>query len=308
MKYSLTYRDLFGCSDSSQVFDHLMATLTNSNTYWDYFVNWQKVRGNVKDLEIDLNTLNYLVGQPDVEAEFRRLLRRQPSIVRLIPVLIACRERSFRVLTNYTNGVLTFEDFDFHDRASITEKEIDQACRFASKTGLLDLFHRKTIKSVPDYVIGVEVGLDSNGRKNRGGTTMEAIVESLLKPICEQRGMSLMVQATAAKIRGQWGIVLQVDKSDRRFDFAVRSGRMLYLVETNFYGGSGSKLKATAGEYKSLFDYLSPQGHKLIWVTDGMGWESTRRPLEEAFNHLDYVLNLRMATSGLLAKILEESL
>ncbi len=308
MKYSYFYKELLGCDSPQKVFVYLSATLNNSITYWDYFVNWEKVLGNVRDLEIDLNTLNYLIGKEDIENEFKYLFKRHPSLIRLIPVLLACREKSFRILTDFTAGQFTYEDFDFGIIRQINEDEIDKVYRFVQNTGLLQLFTQKTIKNVVDYVIGVEVGLDSNGRKNRGGTTMEKIVEALLKPICARNRLDYMIQASADKIKNNWGINLRVDKSTRRFDFAIRYDNSLCLIETNYYGSGGSKLKATAGEYKALHDFLSADGHKFIWITDGAGWASTLKPLEETFNHIDCILNLDMVCKGILERLLKELL
>ena len=157
-------------------------------------------------------------------------------------------------------------------------------------------------------MLGIEVGLDTNGRKNRGGTTMETIVESLITTICEENNFVFMPQATSDKIKKQWNIDVEVDKSSRCFDFAVNNQNHLYLIETNFYGGGGSKLKATAGEYKGLFDFISSQGHQFIWITDGLGWKSTLHPLEETFKHIDYTLNLKMVVDGLLGEIIKQNL
>lgn len=304
MKYSPIHQTLINCSSTKEVFDYLATTLNDSITYWDYFVNWNKVFENIKDFEVDLNTLNYLIGKEDIETEFKRLIKRNNSLVNLIPVLLACREKEFKILTDFTSGVLKYESFSFSKTASLPEINVDKISKFAKETGLLDLFKMKKIKSIPDYVIGVEVGLDSNGRKNRGGTTMEHIVEQLLKPMCKKHDWAYMRQATAEKVKEKWNLSLAVDKSSRRFDFAINNNGKLILIETNYYGGGGSKLKATAGEYKTLFDYVDKQGHKFIWITDGLGWKSTLRPLEETFNHIDYLLNLKMVTIGLLEKVL----
>jgi type II restriction enzyme len=234
----------------------------------------------------------------------RQILRKYPSVSCVIPILLACRNSDFKILTSYTEGQLTYESFKFNLKDKLNEQEIDDIIRFTFKTGLFDIFRNKTIKSVPDYVLGVEVGLDSNGRKNRSGITMEVIVENILKKICHNHNLSLITQATSTKINQKWGIEVKVDKSTRRFDFAVRNEDTLYLIETNFYGGGGSKLKSTAGEYKALFDFISSQNHKFIWITDGLGWKSTLRPLEETFLYIDYILNLKMIATGLLSEII----
>lgn len=306
MKYTNIFKESLGCNSPDEVFDYFKSTLNSSITYWDYFVNWEKVLGNVRDLEIDLNTLNYLIGKEDMEKEFKYLFNRQPSLMRLIPILLACREENFKILTDFTGGQFLYEDFTFTAPKALGDEEINKAYKFVDNTGILSLFRQKTIKNIVDYVIGVEVGLDSNGRKNRGGTTMERIVGELLKPICERNKFDYMTQATATSVKAKWGINLRVDKFSRRFDFAIRHGNSLCLIETNYYGGGGSKLKATAGEYKALYDFLSADGHKFIWITDGGGWKSTLKPLEETFNHIDYTLNLNMVSNGVLERLIKE--
>ena len=116
------------------------------------------------------------------------------------------------------------------------------------------------------------------------------------------------VSCSNEKIKSQWNINVDVDKSARRFDFALKNQNNLYLIETNFYGGGGSKLKSTAGEYKALFDFISKQGCQFIWVTDGLDWMKTLRPLEETFLYIDYTLNLNMVANGLLAELIKQNL
>jgi type II restriction enzyme len=198
------FEETLSCKTPEQVFSYLIDNLNSSITYWDYFVNWPKVIKNTKELEIDLNTLNYLVGKEDVETAFKELLKQQATIARLMPILLACRESDFQILVDFTNGKLSYENFTFIPRPKLTEEEIQLICRFASKTGLLEMFKDKIIRSVPDYVIGVEVGLDSNGRKNRGGTSMEKIVEGLLSAICAKHRFKYLRQATPADIRREF--------------------------------------------------------------------------------------------------------
>lgn len=307
MKFSPIFKKI-GCSNEKEVFTYLINNLNDSIRYWDYFVNWKKVIGNTKDIEVDLNILNYLIGKQDIEKDFAYLLKRYPQIVRLIPLLLACRESNFKILTDITGGDLTYDVFSFNIQKTISNKDISKVVKFARETGLLKLFHSKTIKNIVDYTIGIEVGLDSNGRKNRGGTAMEKIVEAFVKKICYSHGLSYIKEATSEKVLEKWRLSLKVDKSSRRFDFAVFNGTSLYLIETNYYGGGGSKLKSTAGEYKALYDFLSSDGHKFIWVTDGHGWKTTSRPLEETFNHIEHLLNLKMLTEGLLEDIIVNNL
>ena len=301
MQYGRIFKNRINCDNSQQVFSFFINNLKPTVTKWDYFVNWAKVFGNIKDIEIDLNTLNYLVGKEEIEKELALLLKKQPSIARLIPILIACRQNKFEILREFNKNEFKYENFDFGSSGNL---DIPKMVEFAKSTGFLQLLSSKRIKSVVDYVIGVEVGLDSNGRKNRGGTSMETIVEFFVRNICQKNGFEYIAEATAKKVKEQWGITLKVDKTSRRIDFVVNKNSSLILIETNFYGGGGSKLKSTAGEYKSVFDFWKKCGYEFIWVTDGNGWLSTKLPLQETFEHIDYTLNLEMVSKGLLEDII----
>ena len=279
-------------------FEHLISTFKSSIKTWDYFVNWKKVFGNKSELEITLNKLNYLLGKKNLQTEFNKLFASNPDIVKAFPVLLAVRENKLEIFDKQER---TTELFDFSLSANTPEKYYE----FLEKSGLAMLFRKDGIKNLVDYVMGVEVGLDSNGRKNRGGTLMEEIVEQFIKDFCAKHGFEYLAQARSTAIQNKWGVIVRVDKSERSFDFAVFNpkNKEIKLFETNFYNGGGSKLKAVCGEFKSLFDELKTQSIDFVWVTDGLGWHTTKRPLEETYNHNEYVFNLQMLEDGALEEL-----
>jgi len=279
-------------------FEQLVSTFKSSIKTWDYFVNWKKVFGNKSELEITLNKLNYLLGKENLKSEFNKLFASNPDIVKAFPVLLAVRENKLEIFDKQER---TTELFDFSNTNSNPEKYFE----FLEKSGLANLFNKDGVKNLVDYVMGVEVGLDSNGRKNRGGTLMEEIVEQFIKDFCNKYGLEYLAQARSTAIHAKWGVAVKVDKSERSFDFAVYNPKnnKVKLFETNFYNGGGSKLKAVCGEFKSLFDELKAQEIDFIWVTDGLGWHTTKRPLEETYNHNEYVFNLQMLEDGALEKL-----
>lgn len=276
-------------------FNYLISTFKNSIKTWDYFVNWKKVFFNSSNLEIALNKLNYLLGKDNLREEFNKLYSSNPDIVKALPVLLAVRANKLEIFDKVTKNS---EFFDFVGQAETSEKYYE----FLEKSGLVNLFQHDGIKNLVDYVTGVEVGLDSNGRKNRGGTLMEEIVGSFISDFCAKHGYEYIPQATAIKIKMKWGLEVKADKSRRSFDFAVYNpqNKKIKLFETNFYNGGGSKLKAVCGEFKSLYTDLKEQNIDFIWVTDGLGWHSAKRALEETYNHNDYVFNLNMIKNGVL--------
>jgi type II restriction enzyme len=283
-----------GISSYEEGFEDFFTTLRPSLKLWDFFVNWEKVFRNTKQIEIDLNLWNYLLGKPNFDAEFKSLLKQHPEIVRAIPSLIVRdgnASKEFRVIEDISNLKQPDNLFDFSRPAS-SDADIEQALAFVRNSGLVKLFAKDGVKNLVDYVIGVEAGLDSNGRKNRSGTSMESVVEAYLEGFVEHRKLDFIPQATPKKIKELWGFDVPVAKSSRSFDFAISDGSRLVLMEVNFYGGGGSKLKATAGEYKGLFDLVNSKNVKFVWVTDGEGWTTTKLPLKSAYEHIDYLWNL----------------
>lgn len=279
-------------------FNNLIATFKSSIKTWDYFVNWKKVFANSSDLEITLNKLNYLLGKENLKDEFKKLYSSNLDIVKALPVLLAVRENKLEVFDKVTKNS---EFFDFFG----TEKDPEKYYEFLEKSGLARLFQKDGVKNLVDYVMGVEVGLDSNGRKNRGGSLMEEIVESFISELCNKNGFEYLPQARATAIKSKWGVDVKVDKSERSFDFAVFNpkNKKVKLFEVNFYNGGGSKLKAVCGEFKSLHTELKEQNIDFIWITDGLGWFTAKRPLEETYNHNEYVFNLNMLEAGILDKL-----
>jgi len=310
MKYSEIFKKRLGCKNTDEVFNYLLSHMKETIKGWDFFVAWEKVMNKVGSVEVVLNILNYLVGKENIVEEFKMLLSKYPEIAEILPVLLALREKSIKVLEPLENNVFNYKEYVFQKKKKYNSDEIESLAEFAEKTGLLAMFKQKNIKSVVDYVIGVEVGLDTNARKNRSGTAMEMITELFVKKICSSKNYSYLTQATSHKIKRELGYFVSVDKSERSFDFAIDNGHKLYLIETNYYGGGGSKLKSVAGEFSTLFNFLKEETpeHGFIWITDGKGWETTKKSLRESFDKVDYILNLDMVQKGILEDIISQGL
>jgi len=302
MKFLSAYQELLGCNNGDEVFQYFISNLKPSNTLWSYFVNWDKVFQNIKDIEIGLNTLNYLIGKDDFDEKFINLIRQNPQLIKILPALAVSREKEFQILVDFENKKLNYENYDFNIK-NPTDEDLNKYLKFIINTGFKDVIISKKIKNLVDYMIGVEAGLDSNARKNRGGHSMEDIVEAFIKDICKKKGCSYLKEANAEKIKEVYKIDVPVDKSSRRYDYVVNVNGELTLFEVNFYGGGGSKLKSTAGEYRNLSDVLNGK-FKFIWITDGLGWKTTARPLRETFNHNDYLLSLAMLEKGILERLI----
>ena len=302
MKYIEKYKSMGILSDNA-AFEYLVSNLKDTIRTYDFFVAWGKVLGNVAQIDVSLNILNYLIGKEDIEDKLKDIIKQYPEVVPVIPFLIAVRGTFIKVAD--MGGDI---EYTFSKKKSYSDEQIDKIIFFAKKSGLLKVISDRSIKSLVDYAIGVEVGLDTNARKNRSGKAMENLIEIYVKSICDKHGFKYLIQATVAKIKQGFGKTVSSDKADRQFDFAIDTGTKVYLMEVNYYGGGGSKLKSVAGEFSSLFDLVKNENTGFIWVTDGEGWITAKRPLRETFDYTDYVLNINMIEQGLLEDIVTKGL
>jgi len=299
----LNYYNTKNLNTNDEVFKYFYDTILPENRTWDYFINWEKVFNGVDKFKIELSILNSLCGSKDFDTDLRNILTKYPEVISVFPLLLGVRNDKLSVLDTTTLPNFDFLYFDFKKR-KITDDEILEFISFIELSGIKNLILNGGFMSLKDYSYGVEVGLDTNGRKNRGGTIMEDLVEVILKSVYNLTDNEIISQSNSSVVKQKWGITLPVDKSERRPDFVIYKNEKLFWIETNFYSGGGSKLKSTCGEYKKLYDFCNDNNVQMIWITDGFGWTTTKDPLRETFNHTDYIFNLNMIKDGILNEIL----
>ncbi|WEV51605.1 type II restriction endonuclease [Lactobacillus sp. ESL0731] len=303
----MNYAEYINLSNEEK-FNYFMSTIFPTNRTPKYWVNWDKVRKNIQEYELSLNTLNYLVGKDNIMDEAKMLFQAQPQLLRAIPVLLASRDAELTVLELADDGAMNHYDVNF-DKPDISK--IDIYLKFMEETGLLEFLQKDLNQSLVDYVYGVETGLDSNARKNRGGTQNEIILERNLKSLCNSNpNLEYKTQATRNVMKKDWSIDVpellpEGKKGGRRYDGAIlnRKTNKTYIVETNFYGSGGSKLKSVAGEFSNMYieSLKGRQDIDFIWITDGPGWKTARNPLSEAFNAIPKIFNLNMIKNDFLS-------
>ncbi len=281
-------------------FDEIINSLKDSIATYDYFVDFKKVYKHIEEVKVELNILNSLIGEDDIETSFAKLLVEYPKVLGVIPILLAVRKGEISII----DGEIIVYNFKEMNR------NIEDYAKLLRESGLEELIKTKKIKNLVDYVIGVEVGLDTNARKNRTGTLMENIVESYIKKI---PNVEYLKQATKTMIKEKFntdaleGLILDEEKGEtnKRFDFAIKSksGKIL-LIETNFYSGSGSKLNETARSYAKLAnDIKLVSGVDFVWITDGIGWKSTKNNLREAYQVIEHLYTIEDLNNGILERI-----
>ena len=279
----------------SREFAYWLGTFRASINGYDYYTDFEKVYENSALLKVYINILNSLVVSKNIEEEFKTLLEKYPECLRAIPILLAVRANE--IYCQDENGAIKYK---FDEKA----QTVEQYSYFMRKTGLFDMLENHIMSNLYDYVTGVEVGLGSNGRKNRGGHQMEELVESYIK----KTGVQYYKEMYLSEIEAKWGVDLSAISADgtttKRWDFVVKTANKIYVIETNFYGGGGSKLNETARSYKMIAEEAKMvEDVDFVWITDGAGWTSARRNLEETFNVLDNIYNIEDMENGILIEL-----
>ncbi len=280
-------------------FTEWLSHFRDSIANYDYYVDFAKVYKNIDKIKVELNILNSLIGSKDIEEDFETLLGKYPEILKCIPLLLAVRTNEIYAIDGDGEFIYKFEKFN---------QSIEQYKIFMHKTGLFDLMANHIINNLVDYATGVETGLDSNGRKNRGGHLMENLVESFILKAGFTKNTTYFKEMYIHQITDKWGIDLSAisnqGKMEKRFDFVIKTDNMIYGIETNFYGSNGSKLNETARSYKTLaLETDTIDGFTFVWFTDGKGWTSARHNLEETFDVMEHIYNIEDMENGIIQEV-----
>ena len=291
----------------SKDFNQWLSTFRDTIANYTYYVDFDTVYKNLDKVKVELNILNSLVGSKNIEDEFVCLLKRYPEIIKVIPILIAKREKE--IFCQDVNGGITY-NFNVKYFKDIcvqpnSHKFYNEICYFMRETGLFELISTRVINNLVDYVLGVEAGLSSNGRKNRGGHLMEDLVESFIQKAGFVKNINYFKEMKLADLEAKTGLNLSTLSNDgktvKRFDFVIISEKCVYACECNFYASNGSKLNETARSYKTLaLESKDIEGFKFVWFTDGLGWMSAKNNLRETFDVLDTIYNIKELEEGIL--------
>ena len=283
-------------------FNKWLSTMKDSIATWNYYTDFEKVYENVNKVKVELNILNSLIGSKDIENEFINLVKEYPKIIKAIPILLAKRETEIKVQDADGNYVFNFIKMNY---------SIEQYALFMRNSGLFDLLQNHIINNLVDYALGVEVGMDTNGRKNRTGHVMEDLVESYLIKAGLIKDKTYFKEMYASEVEKKFGLNLSSlsndGRAEKRFDFVfVGALGTIFACECNFYSGGGSKLNETARSYKTLtLEAKDINNFEFVWFTDGIGWNTAKHNLEETFDVLDNLYNLEDLNSGAIETLVD---
>lgn len=284
-------------------FEEWLGKFKNSIADYKYYVDFDKVYQEVDKIKIELNILNSLIGSKTIEKDFEELLIEYPQILKCIPILLAKREKEIFAMDGEGSFNFNFNKMNY----SINDYKM-----FMKKTGLFDLIQNRIVNNLVDYVTGVESGLNSNGRKNRGGHLMEDLVESFIVKAGFVKNVSYYKEMYLSDVEKKTGLDLsRISNSGntrKRFDFVIFADNCSYGCECNFYAGNGggSKLNETARSYKMIaLESQDIKGFKFVWFTDGTAWNSARNNLRETFDVLEDIYSIVDLENDIIQKKLK---
>ncbi|WP_027438757.1 type II restriction endonuclease [Lachnospira multipara] len=280
-------------------FDEWIDKFRASISGYDYYIDFNKVVDNVEMIKVELNILNTLIGSNNIENDFETIIARYPETLKCIPLLLAVRKNEIYAQDEDGSFLYNFKKMNY---------SIEQYKVFMRKTGLFDMIANHLVNNLVDYALGVETGLDSNGRKNRGGHQMENLIEKYIKSAGFEKGKNYYKEMYLSAIEEKWdidlGAISNKSKTEKRFDFVVKTENMIYAIETNFYGGNGSKLGETARSYKLLsLESDTIDGFTFVWFTDGIGWKSAKGNLRETFDVMEHLYSIDDIEKGIMTTI-----
>lgn len=280
-------------------FNSWLSKFRNSIANYGYYIDFDKVYRNVNDIKLELNILNSLIGSTDIENDFKNIITKYPETLKCIPILLAVRANEIYAIDGDGEFSYDFKKANYSP---------EQYAVFMRKTGLFELLEKHIIHTLVDYVTGVETGLDSNGRKNRGGHLMEDLVESFVVKAGFVKGKTYFKEMYIHEITELWDIDLSAisnsGKAEKRFDFVIKTDNCIYGIETNFYTSGGSKLNETARSYKQIAQEVATiDGFEFVWFTDGSGWTSARHNLEETFDVMEHIYSIYDLENGVISRL-----
>lgn len=297
------YRQLdAGVKDVEGALNLFVSTLLGSNRSAPFFVDWRKARKNARANERALARLAKLSEAGDFDPALRKLLTESPETARVLPQLIAWRAEQWTVFEPGRGGEYRTSELDFSGSARLADSELEHLIVFCKEAGIVDLL--KSSINFESYILGVEVGMDTNARKNRSGAFMERQVAGFLNAAVNALPRWKIIDHPSAKRLGQSGLEPPHGLKGRTFDYALVSDARRVAIETNFYDELGSKPQEIVDSYIHRAEILSASGWEFVWVTDGPAWKPKPTQLVKAFESLDTILNLELCRRGGLTHLL----
>lgn len=253
--------------------DEYFQTLSNLDVDLQELVDYNKVFYNVDKLKHKLEKLNYLISN-DKDVFFKKLDKlflKDNRIFNALPALVAKR----------------------WDKNTFNNYDIEYIKKFFIETKLIDVFCNGKITNIVDYMIGVEVGLDTNARKNRSGKNNEILLEKKIRDYFSDYSSFIDIEI-------QKNIEIISSLNNKKFDFIItnKQNNKKIIIESSFYTAGGSKIFETSRSYLDVYKKISEYNNskiklKFLWIADGQGMKTIKSQIIRNYD-LGYITNLQL--------------
>ncbi|ENY68879.1 Type II restriction modification system endonuclease [Metamycoplasma auris 15026] len=275
-----------------------MDTMKKSIADWNYYSDSSQIKSNSTLKKGKLDKLNSIINSEKMKEDFINLIKEDPSVLEVIPILLASRDTTI-FIDDDKNGI----EFDFLN----FKNKLDEYATFMEKSGLFNFFKENNINNLNDYVAGVEVGLSSNARKNRSGKKMEAIVEKHLIQASLLKDKDYFCQISSKNMAKMFNLKNIETIKEKTFDFVVQYNNQIYAIECNYYNTQGSKVSEIVRSYKSVVNnFKEIERFHFLWITDGLGWKKQKNNLADALDSIVNIFNISdLENKGIIGIIKE---
>ena len=304
MKNIEFYRNFLGVSTVEDYCDLICNSLIETNHTYSFFVDWEKAIKNQAAFKYELSLLSSMKNSSNPTNDLKSLISKYPEVVKVLPILLAFRDGVTSVIKvlDTIKPELIYKDIDL-TKKMYTNEEQEEIVDFTTKSGLL--YQLCKMESPTDYLLGIEVGLDTNARKNRSGIFLEKIATEIIEDLARKdQSIKWLQQRTFGYVEENFNILTPPTLRDRKFDYCIIKNGKATTIEVNFFGGTGSKPSEIVSSYINRSEVLETAGWKFVWLTDGIGWRSMLRPLRIGVSGIQYVINTDLLRSGILEKII----
>lgn len=279
-----------------KTFEEFINTIQETNIQPSfYYTNYQKVAKQLHDFEDLLARLGMVNSVEDFKNKISAEYKISKAVIQIIPLFTAVRGDELVVLSDDGKKVYKFDE---------NNVSLDEALDFLGVVGFYDKLDKPL--HLYSYYFGVEVGLDSNARKNRSGQQMAKVVGSYIKNL---KNIDYDDECNIDAISKKWEIrISQENAKKKKFDFIIKVKNTIIFIETNFFNKSGSKTSINAAfenlqmRIKNLS--ISDNYKKMfILITDGAGLKKAMTEIKDVFNHIEFILNIDDLKNGALSEI-----
>lgn len=274
--------DILGFKSKEDYIDYFFKTLLETNRTYEFYVDWEKIKRNIAQCVTEISILNSLskIESHERKDKLREIIQKYPEVIPIIPLIIAIRDKNIIVLD--IGDELFFKEINFVNK--VNDEEVEDIIEFCDKSGIINLFGE--INDLHAYILGMEVGLDSNARKNRSGKIFEQILELFLRRKIRESNKNLTLKSQDTNI---------TLRRNKRPDFVIyKDNKPQIVIECNFYSSTGSKPIETANAYIDLQKKLDEENLTFLWVTDGPAWKQMQDTVRNSFNEIEFPMNYRI--------------